>query len=335
MRALMLSLAAAALALAQESKGLQIRWIDVEGGAATLVVTPEGESLLMDCGWPGKRDAERIAAAARAAGVSKIDHYLTSHWHTDHVGGVPDLVQAIPVAHFYDHGFPDGDPKDVVPKEKEGYLKASEGRRTVLKPGDTVPLKGASVKILCAHAVVVGEAAGSPQVRACDVHPMNPEVKEDTSDNARSIGFLLEWKGFKFVDNGDLTWNVEHKLICPKNLVGTADVYQVTHHGLHISNHPALLEALQPTVAVINNGAKKGGMPATYQRLRDLPSIKDIYQVHRNVMTGAKDNAPAEFIANDDAECQGEGIVLTVDPSGKTYTVEVPSKKTRRSYSVK
>ncbi|HXX94091.1 MAG TPA: MBL fold metallo-hydrolase, partial [Planctomycetota bacterium] len=206
MRTLVWLFGVAAVALAQEGRGLQIRWIDVEGGAATLVVTPEGESLLMDCGWPGPRDAGRIAAAAKAAGVSKIDHYLTSHWHTDHVGGVPDLVQAIPVVHFYDHGFPDGDPKDVTPKEKEGYLKASEGRRTVLKPGDTVPLKGASVKILCAHGIVVGEAPGSPQVRPCETHPLNPEIKDDPSDNARSVGFLLEWKGFKFVDHGDLTW---------------------------------------------------------------------------------------------------------------------------------
>jgi beta-lactamase superfamily II metal-dependent hydrolase len=330
MRTLILSLAL--LFATHQEKGLQIRWIDVEGGAATLVVTPEGESLLMDCGWPGTRDAERIAAAAKAAGVSKIDHYLTSHWHKDHVGGVGDLVKAIPVGKFYDHGYGDNNIKDFDPKDKEAYVKASEGRRVILRPGDTVPLKGASVKIFAAHGIVVGEDEGAPQIRKCDKHPEHPV---DTSDNARSIGFLLEWKGFKFVDNGDLTWNVEHKLVCPKNLVGTVDVYQVTHHGLDISNHPALLAALQPTVAVIDNGAKKGGVAATYHRLKEVSSIKDVFQLHRNIATTAADNAPPEFVANDDEKCSGEGISLSVEPSGKSYTVEVPSKKTKRTYATK
>jgi hypothetical protein len=248
------------------------------------------------------------------------------------VGGVADLVAAIPVAKFYDHGYGDGEIKDFDPKDKEAYIKASEGKRVILKPGDTVPLKGASVKILCAHEVVVGEEEGAPQIRKCDVHKADPA---DTSDNARSIGFLLEWKGFKFVDNGDLTWNVEHKLVCPKNLVGTVDVYQVTHHGLDISNHPALLAALQPTVAVIDNGAKKGGVAKTYHRLKEVSSIKDIFQLHRNIATSAADNAPPEFVANDDEKCSGENVALTVDPTGKSYTVEVPSKKTKRTYAVK
>jgi hypothetical protein len=245
---------------------------------------------------------------------------------------MPDLAKVIPIVHFYDHGFPDGTHSDILAKEKEPYLAASEGKRTVVKPGDTIPLKGAIVKVLAAHGIVEGEAPGSPQIRRCETHPEHPE---DSSDNARSIGFLLEWKGFKFLDNGDLTWNVEHKLICPKNLVGTVDVYQVTHHGLDISNHPALLAAIQPTVAVINNGAKKGGVAATYHRLKEVPSIKDIFQIHRNIATGAQDNAPADFVANDEAECKGEGVVLRTDASGKTYTVEVPAKKTTRSYATK
>jgi beta-lactamase superfamily II metal-dependent hydrolase len=319
----------------QTERGLEIHWIDVEGGAATLVVTPEGEALLMDCGWPGPRDAARIAKAASGAGVKKIDHYLTSHWHTDHVGGVPDLVQAIPVGRFYDHGFPDGNPGDVDPRQKEAYLAASAGRRVTVKPGDTVELKGARVLVLASHGVVLGEEPGAPQTRACSANPPHPPLKEDTSDNARSIGFLLEWKGFKFLDMGDLTWNVEHKLVCPKNLIGSIDVYQVTHHGLDISNHPALLEAVRPTVAVMNNGARKGGVAKTYHRLRETPGLKDIFQLHRNVATGPEDNAPPEFVANDLAECQGEEVRLTVLSSGKGYSVEVPSKGTRRSYSVK
>jgi len=322
-------------ALPQEGKGsLRITWVDVEGGAATLVVTPEGGSLLMDCGWPGKRDAERIAAAAKAAGLKQIDHYLTSHFHTDHWGSVAELNELIPIAKFYHHAFPEG-AKDVEPKLKEAYLKVSEGKSTVVEAGSEVPLRGAQVKILVANGRGPGEPAGAPQIRKCDANPEHPAKPEDTSDNARSIGFLLTFGGFKFLDCGDLTWNVEHKLICPTNLIGTADVYQVSHHGLDISNNPALLKAVSPTVAIINNGAKKGGNAATFKWLKETSSIKDVFQVHRNVATGPGDNTSPELTANDDEKCDGQGIVLTVEPSGKSYTVEVPSKKTKKSYAVK
>ncbi len=330
-----LALAAVLSLLPQDGKGLEIVWIDVEGGAATLVVTPEGESLLMDCGWPGKRDAERIKKAADGAGVKKIDHYLTSHWHTDHWGGVADLSAILPIAKYYDHGFPGPESKDVDPKLKEAYLKASGGKSIVLKPGDTVPLKGAAVKILSAHGIVLGEEAGAPQVRRCQANPEHPAKAEDTSDNARSLGFLLTFKDFKFLNMGDLTWNVEHKLVCPANLIGTVDVYQSTHHGLSQSNHPALLKAVQPAVAVINCGAKKPGKAFSFRAIRETPGLKDIFQVHRNVELGAEDNAPAELVANDEEKCEGHPVRLVVDPSGKSYTVEVPSKKTKRMYAVK
>lgn len=318
----------------QEKKLLRIFWVDVEGGAATLVVTPEGGSLLMDCGWPGKRDAERIAATARAAGLKQIDHFLVSHYHTDHWGGVAELAERIPIAKYYHHAFPEG-AKDVDAKIKEAFLRASQGKAVLLEPGDEVPLKGAQVKILSANARVVGEAAGSTKVRRCEANPEHPAKPEDTSDNARSIGWLLSCGSFKFANFGDLTWNVEHKLVCPVNLIGTADVYQATHHGLDQSNNPALLKALSPTVAVVNNGAKKGGTAAAYRWLKEIPGIQDIFQVHRNVATGPGDNTAPELTANDEEKCEGHGIVLSYDPSGKNYTLEVPSKKTKKTYTVK
>lgn len=317
-----------------EGKGLRIVWVDVEGGAATLVVTSEGGSLLMDCGWPGKRDAERIAAAAKAAGLKQIDHYLTSHYHTDHWGCVAELNELIPIAKYYHHTFPEG-AKDVEAKLKDAFLKVSAGKSVLVEAGDEVPLKGAKVKILCANARVGGESAGAPQVRKCEANPEHPAKPEDSSDNARSIGFLLTVGDFNFLDLGDLTWNVEHKLVCPANLVGTVDVYQVSHHGLDASNSPALLKAVSPTVAVMNNGAKKGGSAPTTKWLREVSSIKDVFQVHRNVATTPADNTAPELTANDDEKCEGHGIVLTLDPSGKSYTVEVPSKKTKRTYAVK
>jgi competence protein ComEC len=316
-------------------KGLRIYFIDVEGGAATLVVTPEGGTLLMDCGWPGKRDAERIAKTLAEAGAKKIDHYLTSHYHTDHWGCIGELAALVPIEKYYYHPFPDAGAKDVDPKTKAVFLKLSEGKSVVAAPGGEVPLKGAQVKVLCADGVVLNEAAGSPQVRKCEANPEHPAKPEDASDNARSVGFLLTWNGFKFLDLGDLTWNVEHKLVCPANLIGAVDVYQVSHHGLDQSNSPALLQAASPTVAVMNNGAKKGGSAPTFQWLKATAGLKDVFQIHRNVATGPGDNTAAELTANDDEKCEAAGILVTVDPSGKSYAVEVPSKRTKRTYAVK
>jgi competence protein ComEC len=146
---------------------------------------------------------------------------------------------------------------------------------------------------------------------------------------------VLTFGGFKFANFGDLTWNVEHKLVCPANLIGAADVYQVSHHGLDISNNPALLKAVSPTVAIVNNGAKKGGNAATFKWLKETPGIKDIFQVHRNVATKPEDNTAPELTANDEDKCEAHGIVLTVDAAGKNYTVHVPSKKTKKTYAVK
>jgi len=319
----------------EAGKGLRIYFIDVEGGAATLVVTPEGGTLLMDCGWPGKRDAERIAKTLAEAGAKKIDHYLTSHYHTDHWGSIGELAELVPIETYYFHPFPDAGAKDVDPKIKAVFQKLSEGKSVVAAPGGEVPLKGAQVKFLCANGVVLNEAAGSPQVRKCEANPEHPAKPEDASDNARSVGFLLTWNGFKFLDLGDLTWNVEHKLVCPANLIGAVDLYQVSHHGLDQSNSPALLKAASPTVAVMNNGAKKGGSAPTFQWLKETSGLKDVFQLHRNVGTGPGDNTTSELTANDEEKCDGAGILVTVDPSGKSYTVEVPSKRTKRTYAVK
>ena len=315
-------------------KDLRIYWIDVEGGAATLVVTPEGGSLLMDCGWPGTRDADRIASAAKAAGLRQIDHYVTSHYHVDHWGCVAELNERIPIAKYYHHAFPERG-KDVDPKLKEAFLKVSEGKAVLVEAGSQVPLRGAQVKIVAANGRGAGEPAGAPQVRPCQANPEHPAKPEDTSDNARSIGFLLTFGGFKLLDLGDLTWNVEHKLVCPTNQIGTVDVFQVSHHGLDASNSPALLKAIRPTVAIINNGAKKGGSPATFKWLKEVDSVKGIFQVHRNVASGPGDNTEPELTANDDEKCEGHGIVVTVAASGEGYTVEVPSKKTKRSFGSK
>ncbi|MDQ3684558.1 MAG: hypothetical protein M3430_03020, partial [Acidobacteriota bacterium] len=160
-------------------------------------------------------------------------------------------------------------------------------------------------------------------------------VPEDKSDNARSVVFLLSYGDFQFFDGGDLTWNTEHKLACPKNLAGEVDVYQVNHHGLDTSNNPSLIEALKPRVAIINNGPRKGGQPRTFATLKSNSSVEAIFQLHRNVLTGDSDNAPADHVANDAENCQAAHVKLTVAPDGKTYHVEIPSKNVRRSFTTR
>lgn len=315
----------------QDQKGLTIYWVDTEGGAATLIIAPSGESLLVDSGNPGKRDAERIfAVATRVAGLKRIDHHLVTHWHSDHFGGIGTLAGLIPVRKYYDHGFPGPEAKDVDARLKETYLKITQGKAALMKPDDTIPLEGVSIRVLSANALTPGEAPGSPQTRACSDHPAQPD---DTSDNVRSVGFLLKFGDFDFLDVGDLTWNAEHKLVCPKNLIGPVDVYQVTHHGQANSNNPCLIRAVEPTVAIMNNGPKKGGKAPVVKILKETKSIQDLFALHRNVETGPEDNAAPALTANDEAACSGEWVRLQVAPDGKTFTVEVPSKKTKKSYT--
>lgn len=321
-------------------RGLDIYWVDVEGGAATLVVTPAGESVLVDTGWPGERDAERIARAARNAGITRIDHLVTTHWHVDHFGGVEALAARLPIGRFYDHGFPTGEHPDITPALKEAYLRVTGGRSTVLGPGDRLDLRqspgspAVSAEVVTSGGLVVGEAAGAPQTRPCprDGHAARPD---DTSDNFRSVGMVVRFGRFRFADLGDLTWNVEHKLACPRNLLGRVDVYQVTHHGLDISNHPVVIAAAAPTLAVINNGPRKGGKAEVYARLRRAPGPPDILQVHRNVETGPADNAPAAAIANEDEACAGRWTHLSVDRRAQQYGVELEGKANPRVYKVR
>ena len=318
-----------------EPRSLRIFWVDVEGGAATLVVTPSGESLLLDAGWVGERDAARIATAAREAGVERIDHLVISHFHGDHFGAVAELAELLPIGRFYDRGLPESLPEDVRQENIEPYLATTRGEQRALKAGERLQLGDVEVEILCANGIVAGEPDGAPRTRVCPADPPHPAQPDDPTDNALCVGVLLRLGDFEFLDLGDLTWNVEHKLFCPQDLIGEVDVFQASHHGLDDANSPAFLAALRPTVAVVNNGPKKGGAAATFRWLDETASIEDVYQLHRNVTTGPADNADPALVANDEEPCLGEPIQLTLDPAGKSYTLEVPSKETKRTYSVK
>jgi len=337
-------LGAASLAAAEKAQGekpLDIYFVDTEGGAATLIVTPAGESFLIDPGYPGDRDPPRIAQVAReAAKLTQIDHFLSTHWHSDHVGGLIQLVKLIPIKRFYDRGSADKPLPDSVPAEMKAYREITGGKSVALKPGDLIPLSKEGspspfeVKVLASSGAVLGEKAGAAQIRPCDKgHKSAPE---DTSENARSVACLLRFGDFKLFLGADLTLNVEHKLACPENIPGPVDVFQVDHHGFAISNHPALVQALKPRVAILLNGPTKGGDAETLARLREVRGI-DIYQMHRNLRTQEDDNAPEDFTlsAATEKECKGGTMKLSVHPSGKSYSISIPSKGITRTYEVR
>jgi competence protein ComEC len=331
--------AAPGAAHSAEPRELRIAWIDVEGGAATLVVAPTGETLLMDAGWPGPRDAERIAAAVRAEGADRIDHLLISHFHTDHWGGVEELARRIPIGRFHDRGLPgESDPgvdRSIKPELRAAYLRATGGRQERLRAGDVLELGAVRVEVVCANGLVSGEPAGAGETGACTAEPAHLARPDDGTDNALSLGILVRLGAFEFLDLGDLTWNVEHKLVCPEDRIGPLDVFQASHHGHEQSNNAALLAAARPAVVVVANGARKGASASTLADLRAIPGLEGLFQLHRNVTLEAALGAAPELVANDEEDCKGAGIRLVLDPAGKSYSLEVPSKGTRKTYAVR
>lgn len=313
-------------------KQLQIYFIDVEGGQSTLIVSPSGQSLLIDAGWRGfeGRDADRIVQAAKAAKVKQIDYLVVTHYHRDHVGGVPALAQQMKIANFLDHG-PNTEDTKVVKEDYADYVKTFQrGEHTVIKPGDTIPIKGLDVKVLSADGQVIKtplEGAGQPNPFCA----ASPRREDDATENARSVGVLVTFDKFRFLDLGDLTWNKELDLMCPNNPVGTVDLYLTSHHGLNQSGSPALVHAVHPRVAIMNNGSRKGGTPEAWQIVKDSPGLADLWQLHYAVAGGKDHNVPDTFIANVDEPCQGQYLKVTVE-SGGSFTVFNSRNKFQKTY---
>ena len=312
-------------------KPLQIYAIDVEGGQATLIVSPSGQSLLIDTGWPGfnGRDADRIVAAAKVAGVKKLDYVLVTHYHRDHVGGVPQLAERIPVGTFVDHGPNMQDVKE--PREDfAAYLKVvGKSHRMIVKPGDTIPVKGITVQVLSS----AGEHITSPLPRAGDANSncgADPVPADDPGENARSLGTLISYKNFRFIDLGDLTRKKELEIFCPRNLVGSVDLFLVSHHGFSESNSKAMVWALHPRAAILNNGAREGGTPVAWQIVHDSPGLQDFWQLHFSVEGGKDHNVAEEFIANpvEDPD-HGNYIKVSAQPDGTFTIVNSRNNKTK------
>jgi hypothetical protein len=315
---------------------LDIYWVDVEGGAATLIVTPAGESVLIDTGNPGFRDPNRIVqVATQQAGLRRIDHLITTHYHRDHFGGAPTLATLIPIGVVHDNGKFDGMPDDPG----KSYWDFEAAARRVINPGDRLSLrqglKSPQLTLTClgTRKEFVPASDKTPDCKACAAH--KPKDR-DGSDNANSVVMLLQFGNFRFYDGGDLTWNQEFRLVCPKNVVGQVDVYQVTHHGLDSSNNPVILEALQPQVAIMNNGKTKGCAPNVFANLKAAKSLTAVYQLHRNERPdGSMNNVDAEFIANRSKDVTGNHIHLSVASNGESYDVRIPAHEHSKTYKTR
>lgn len=344
-------------AKAAASGTLEIYFIDVEGGQSTLVVTPEKHSLLIDTGWAGDgsgfspgdprkaRDANRIVSAARDAGLSRIDYLLITHFHTDHVGGVSELAQLMPIRVFVDHAAPqpraaatDSETRDAFALYSE--LRSKAERHIEPRPGDRLPLDDVEVMVVSsAGATLAAPLSGAGAANAaCPQHALPPL---DPDENPRSTGIVVRFGRFRFLDVGDLSGQPLFNLVCPTNMVGKIDAYLVAHHGGADAAEPATFAALQPRIAVINNALHKGGQHALFEALHQAQGIEGVWQLHTS--PDAKNlNFPAEYIANiDDSDAHWIKLVAREDGSfrllnGRTkqwhqYQVRAHSRPTRRA----
>ena len=329
-------------ACAKARKTLDIYFLDMMGGGSTLIVTPMGESILIDTGSldPKHRDADRILAACKDAGLDQIDHLITTHFDSDHYGAIMEVSKRIAIKKFYDKGLPSQQHqqsrsfKQLYPL----YEQVTSGKSTIVKAGDHMLLKtdpdlkfpDATLHCVASNKVVEGFSGDIDA--AVDGFEM---AGADDSDNARSIAMLLSYGDFQCFLGGDITLNVEHHLAQPKNRIGRVDLYQITHHGLDQSNNPTLLEALTPTVAVAMNGRQKGIQPRTFEALNALASIEAVYTNHYNTQYEDAGNQPVEHIANAENPEGGNCIKASVNHKKKNFTIEIFPKGKKQKYNTK
>jgi len=311
---------------AQAAKTLDLYFIDTEGGQATLVVAPSGQSLLIDTGYTGfgGRDTLRIAAAAKDAGVKKIDILLITHFHDDHVGGVANLLDRFPVTTFLDHG-----PSIETHEYPSAYAAAfAKGQHRAVAAGDKIPIKDLDVTVVAAAGKVIG-GKGEPNPDCAGIAERQSD--DEAGENSQSLGLVIQFGKFRFADLGDLTWNKELALLCPENKAGKIDLYLTTHHG---GESPKAIWGMAPRVAIMNNGPSKGGDPAGWKNLMASPGLEDLWQLHFALAGGKDTNAPDTFIANVDVNDQGRHLKVSALADG-SFTVINPRNKFTKHYAAK
>jgi len=298
------------------AKPLDIYVVDTEGGKAALWVSPSGQSLLIDSGNPGNRDLDRIMAAIKDAGLKQIDFLVSTHYHGDHIGGLTELAKQIPIVHFIDHG-PSVEEREQVQGFQAAYAELyGKAKHTVVKPGDKIPIAGLDWRIVSSAGNVLKTplpGGGKPNPACAGVAPKDASP---TDDNGQSVGSVITFGQFRAIDLGDLLWNKENDLMCPNNPIGTVDAYFVTHHGLDQSGSPALVFGLQPRVAIMQNGTRKGAGTEAMKTMRSSPGLEDIWQLHWSYNAGLELNSAGVFIANIDDAATIAGVLTAVPRGG-------------------
>lgn len=323
------------------SRTLDIYWIDTEGGAATLIVSPSGESLLVDAGFEvGGRDAQRIYAVTQQAGLKKIDDFIMTHFHQDHAGGLPALAKMIPIGRCFDHG------NAIEPENQKWldfYLSVCASKRTIVKAGDKIPFKGLQVDVVASDGGLLAKPinGGRPNPLCADAD----HKPQASPENQRSVGALVTYGRFTFLDLGDLNWEKEMELSCPVNKVGSVTIYQTSRHGaFDDAGAPAHIFAIRPQVVIVNNGPRKGlagatpglpRMPGHYERITKIPRIEGVWQGHLALLD--KDhNTSEEMIANleETADCKGNWIKASIGRDG-TFTITNSRNGFSKSYTAR
>lgn len=315
--ALLALVVAGTLAGAQggSTKPLQIYVVDTEGGKAALFVSPTGQTALVDSGSPGGRDPDRIMAAIADAGVTQLDYLVSTHYHVDHIGGVQELAKRIPIATFVDHG-PSVEEREQVQGFQQAYAELrGKAKHMVVKPGDRIPITGFDWRVVTsAGSVLKAPLPGGGKANPACAQFTSKEITNDP-ENAQSLGTVATFGQFRAIDLADLLWNNEHQLMCPNNPIGAVDLYLVSHHGTDGSGSAVLVHGVQPRVAVMQNGTRKGAGAQAMPTMRSSPGLEDIWQLHWSYGAGIEQNSAGVFIANvDDAATIAN--VLTAPPRG-------------------